>query len=462
MSSLASPSPSALEQELALEAALERAPRRSELVAVTFAARPTAAEALLAGSDGEAWAFAPASGFEVSSLGVVRALEASGPERFEAVHHQAERLFSEIGAVGADAEAEPVRLFGGFAFQSGRTESPLWRSFGEAKFLLPRLTYVRRGDQATLTVVLERRDAETKAGRALAAAELARAQARLGSPLASPPALSPVTPPPRSDAGALEEWTARVEAIRSAIERRELEKVVLARRVEFALPAPDPANVLARLRTQAPECTRFLLRVGSRAFVGAAPERLVRKSGLELETEAVAGSIKAGATSELARLLESQKDLSEHEMVVRGIEQALSEICAAFKKPPRPEFHRLRHVTHLRTPIRARLSGAHHVLSLVARLHPTPAVGGLPRSAALDWIRANEPDERGWYAGPLGWFDAAGDGEFVVGLRSGVLEPARAHLYVGAGIVRDSKPAEEFAETEWKLAGLAGALGVTS
>ncbi len=86
----------------------------------------------------------------------------------------------------------------------------------------------------------------------------------------------------------------------------------------------------------------------------------------------------------------------------------------------------------------------------------------MPTASAVDWIATHERDERGWYAGPIGWFDAAGDGEFAVALRSGVLEKERAHLYVGAGIVRDSQPAEEFAETEWKLAALAGALGVGS
>jgi isochorismate synthase EntC len=122
--------------------------------------------------------------------------------------------------------------------------------------------------------------------------------------------------------------------------------------------------------------------------------------------------------------------------------------------------HRLRTVLHLRTPIRGRLREASHVLALVEKLHPTPAVGGVPTEAAIDFITRHEPDERGWYAGPVGWFDAVGDGRFVVALRSGVVAGKRAELYAGAGIVRDSNAPSEFAETRWKLAALLGALGV--
>ena len=465
MNPLVSPSPSLFEtdRELELEAALARADQSSELVAVSFDARVAPAEALIAGSGEDAWVFAPASGLECAGLGVVRALEASGPERFEAIQQQASRLFRAIGTAGADTESETPRLFGGFAFQSGGTESALWRPFGEARFVLPRVSYVRHEGRATLTLTLERRELESKELRRVAFLELARARALLERTPSDAPRSVPPSAPPRAENGAaFAEWSALVEAIRQAIAEGRFEKVVLARRVELELSARDPASVLSHLRAQAPECTRFLLRVGTSSFCGAAPERLVRKKGRELETEAVAGSIKAGNAGELLRLLESKKDLAEHEMVVRGIKQALSPLSAEIEAPPRPESYRLRHVTHLRTPIRARLNDDRHVVSLVARLHPTPAVGGLPSAAAVEWIATHERDERGWYAGPIGWFDAACDGEFAVALRSGVLEPGRAHLYVGAGIVRDSRPAEEFAETEWKLAALAGALGVGS
>jgi menaquinone-specific isochorismate synthase len=116
-------------------------------------------------------------------------------------------------------------------------------------------------------------------------------------------------------------------------------------------------------------------------------------------------------------------------------------------------------VLHLRTRIEATLKDAPHLLEVVERLHPTPAVGGVPTARALEWIARNERDERGWYAGPIGWFDLSGNGEMAVALRSGVLEETRAHLYVGAGIVEHSVPQAELAETRWKLQTLLSALG---
>src|SRR5262249_17858502 len=138
----------------------------------------------------------------------------------------------------------------------------------------------------------------------------------------------------------------------------------------------------------------------------------------------------------------------------------LKPLTTVLEHAPRAEVHQLRHVLHLRTKISGVLTNPRHVLDLVARLHPTPAVGGMPAERALQWIADHEPDERGWYAGPVGWFNAAGDGEFAVALRSGLLEGPRAHLYVGAGIVAGSEAASEFAETRWKLRALLSALGV--
>lgn len=159
------------------------------------------------------------------------------------------------------------------------------------------------------------------------------------------------------------------------------------------------------------------------------------------------------------RLLESAKDSAEHAIVLREIQRALAPLASRIEHDAQPELHRLRHVLHLRTRVRATLREPRHLLEVIERLHPTPAVGGWPKTAALDWIGRHEPDERGWYAGPIGWFDASGDGEMAVALRSGVLCGRSAHLFVGCGIVERSDAAQEFAETRWKLATLLGALG---
>ncbi len=128
--------------------------------------------------------------------------------------------------------------------------------------------------------------------------------------------------------------------------------------------------------------------------------------------------------------------------------------------PAAPVVRALRHVVHLHTPITGTLRHPVHVLELAARLHPTPAVGGTPTRAALDWIAAHETTPRGWYAAPVGWFDGDGDGELAVALRCGVLAGNRAHLWAGAGIVAGSDPDRELAETELKLRAMLGALGI--
>jgi menaquinone-specific isochorismate synthase len=253
-----------------------------------------------------------------------------------------------------------------------------------------------------------------------------------------------------------------VEAIRSAIGRGDLQKAVLAHRTLVTASAlPGPVEVLQRLQEQAPECTRFAVRRGRTTFLGATPERLVSKSGLSVQTEAIAGS--RGPSDALAReLLASAKDRGEHEIVVSELLRLLEPISVRLSKSASPRLRELRHVSHLCTAIRAELLRDCHVLDLVERLHPTPAVGGYPRSVALAAIQRHEPAPRGWYAGPIGWFDAAGDGDFCVGLRSGLLEPTTAFVYAGAGIVRDSHRDMEYAETELKMAALLAALGVST
>src|SRR5690606_10290791 len=160
------------------------------------------------------------------------------------------------------------------------------------------------------------------------------------------------------------------------------------------------------------------------------------------------------------RLLASAKDRAEHDCVVTTIQNVLRPLCAELHVPAEPSVRRLRHVLHLQTPIRGVLAEDVHLLELADRLHPTPAVGGVPTEQALDWIVRSEPAERGWYASPIGWVDAAGDGELLVALRSALIRGDRVHLYAGAGIVAASEASSEYAETEVKLAGMRTALGV--
>jgi menaquinone-specific isochorismate synthase len=394
----------------------------------------------------------------IAGVGVTAAASATGAARFDDVAAHGAAVLARVVTIG---DGPAPRLLGGFSFAPrGAAPTGAWTAFGDTWFALPRWTYERRGNAAWLVLAIGPAEARD---RARLHAEHAAAVAALAEPLAVPRARAEATMDlPRG------RWTEAIEDIRAKIAAGHCRKVVAARvrKVELAAPV-DIAAVLAELGRRHPECTRFGVRRGSAAFVGASPERLIRRRGDEVDSEALAGSIarpaRAAATDDRAlamALLDSTKDRGEHDLVVRAIEQGLGPWCRELSVPETPVVRTLRHVLHLHTPVHGTLFAARHVLALAAALHPTPAVGGTPTAAALSWIATHEPAARGWYAAPVGWFDADGDGELAVAIRSGLIDGATATLHAGAGIVRDSDAAAEWAETEVKLRALSGALGL--
>ncbi|MCC6415781.1 MAG: isochorismate synthase, partial [Opitutaceae bacterium] len=199
------------------------------------------------------------------------------------------------------------------------------------------------------------------------------------------------------------------------------------------------------------------------SFIGASPERLVRVHGGMLTTEALAGSAPRGSDSAEderlgAALLASAKDRHEHQLVLDSIVRRLKPLGLQLELSSEPRLRKLANVQHLHTPVRAALPVGVRVLDVLAGLHPTPAVGGVPREAALAGIRQMENFPRGLYAGAIGWIDGHGNGEFFVGLRSALINGHRARLYAGAGIVAASQPEQELAETELKFMAMERAL----
>jgi menaquinone-specific isochorismate synthase len=450
------PLPSLERFEDALAAAVAEARGNVETTLLSLPAPVAPAETLLLGTTENAFAWAAPSGLELAALGSAHVLEAGGSTRFRRIAQAGSELLARtrsLGLLGAPPHA--AKLFGGFSFMAVPPRSDTWQPFGEARFVLPELTYVVEGGAARLVVAV----ASDETTRDALVARATRAFAALERGDFPNPGSSAVEV--NRSARPEAEWAALVEAARAEIAGGTLEKVVLARRVKVELAEePDVALVLGRLRQQAHDCTRFLLRQSGVTFLGATPEWLARKRGPTLETAAVAGSMSALDREGAARLLESGKDRAEHAIVLREILRALSPLASHIEHGDQPELYQLKHVLHLRTRIRATLRGNPHLLHVVELLHPTPAVGGVPTAHALEWIASREPDERGWYAGPIGWFDAQGDGEMAVALRSGVLSGRSAELYAGAGLVDRSHAAAEFTETRWKLATLLGALGV--
>ena len=239
-----------------------------------------------------------------------------------------------------------------------------------------------------------------------------------------------------------------------------LRKVVLSRQVTIDLDGALPLSaVLRRLRAGEPNCTIFSMPVPDGTFFGASPELLVARHGERVASHPLAGTVRRGETAradadaqrDLAR---SGKSREEHHYVVEDIAATLAPVCAELSVPVEPSMVAFRSVAHLGTRIEGRLARPVGVLELLERLHPTPAVGGTPRAEALAFIARGEAGPRGYWAGPVGWVDAGGGGEWMIGIRS-----ARLHddgtvvtLRAGSGVVADSDPDAEAAETNVKLA----------
>jgi menaquinone-specific isochorismate synthase len=255
-----------------------------------------------------------------------------------------------------------------------------------------------------------------------------------------------------------------VDAVASAIRAiadGALAKVVLARCLTVTLsPVPNPGEVAGRLHRQEPSCTAFIQQAAHGHFVGASPELLVSRRGDAVVSHPLAGTVgldgAAGSDAEASgRLLRSAKDHEEHQLVVEQIAAVLSARCSELTVPSEPTLVPLRSIAHLGTRLVGRLrhgaDGPPSVLSLVAALHPTAAVGGLPDAEAEAFILATEVLPRDCWAGPVGWVDRAGDGDWVIGIRSALLGARSVRLWGGGGIVADSDPKSELDETTLKL-----------
>jgi menaquinone-specific isochorismate synthase len=245
-----------------------------------------------------------------------------------------------------------------------------------------------------------------------------------------------------------------------------LRKVVLARPITIAFDGQLPLSVvLRRLRAYEPNCTVFCLPVPDGTFFGASPELLVARDGERVWCHPLAGTVARGTTARSdadaqGRLAGSPKEQSEHRYVIDDIAGVLRPLCSSLSVPDGPSLVAFRSVAHLGTRIEGRLAQPMSILELVGRMHPTAAVGGTPRDVALATILEGEPEARGYWAGPVGWTDAAGNGEWMIGLRSARLhtDGSSVSLHAGAGIVAGSDPEAEAAEVNVKLTTVLDAL----
>ncbi len=400
-------------------------------------------------------AWVPPDGATVVAGGVAAAVEADGPRRFDAVRDAAGRLFDD-GDVHAGTEAACPRLFGGAAFHPDGTGAAPWTAFPGTRFVLPRVQVTDTHDGTWLTVTAVGEDATPETVDARVERERDR--------LVAPPDPGPRTGPPgvaaRERTTDRETWTTSVRDAVERIRAGDLRKVVLAQGLAVETERPvDVAALLNGLGASNPDCYRFLVEPGDDAsppvFLGASPERLVSLHGRTVGTGALAGTTGRGDTPEedewlAEELAADPKNRCEHDLVVEAVRNQLAPLGRV--RVGDRTVRRLATVQHLHTPVSATLASDTHVLDVVEALHPTPAVGGLPPDRALATIRAAEQFDRGWYAAPVGWFDAAGNGEFAVGIRSAVVSPDRHRVtaFAGVGVVADSGPDAEWDEVQLK------------
>lgn len=408
------------------------------------------------------WARAT-SAFAVAALGAAAEIRSDG-ERAIAQASAEWRALVGRSVVEDGAVACLPLCIGGFAFDPARSPDPLWSVFPRGWLIAPTVAAIRRAGACTVQVQMlvdadgPRQDLAAVAGLLDAVANDNRAA------LPEPPAADRGAPQLLMDAPR-GWWPQTVGAIGEQIARGELEKLVLARRVQIEAAQPfDAGTALQRLGARYSASTIFALAHGGRCFLGATPEQLVSVHSRALYAAALAGSTPRGRTPNDDRacgraLLADPKERREHAIVTQALVEALRPLCASFDLPDQPELLQLPDVQHLHTPVQGVLTQPIGVLELVERLHPTPAVGGSPRAAVGPLLRRYEPFDRGWFAGPLGWVDGHGDGEFVVAIRSALLDGRRASLFAGCGIVAGSDAAREYEESELKLHAMRWALG---
>jgi menaquinone-specific isochorismate synthase len=450
-----------------IQNALEEAKKLNESVIVSSIKEVDAIDPLHFFSSGEKlwlgerffWS-SPADDYLMVGLGNEMVLENNYQTtvRFHEIEKEWKRLNKQVVSDQQKIIGTGPLLFGGFSFDPLKEKSSIWDAFSEAKFVLPTimLTIVNNKYYITINKLISPYDEldtciqhfeqiiiknqnyqlDCEKGNEFASIELKTA-----------------------------EWIEAVQKATAQIQENEMDKVVLAREVHLEFTEKiNQYQVIGRLQKEQPTSFIFGFENGMQSFIGATPERLVKKKENQVLSTCLAGSIKRGTTIEEdnllgIQLLQDDKNLGEHAIVVRMIKEVFEECCYDVEVPNEPALLKTKNIQHLFTPVKGAAKKDQTLLSMVERLHPTPALGGFPQDKAIEKIRELEPMHRGWYAAPVGWLDNEDNGEFAVAIRSGLIEENKAALFAGCGIVAGSDPKSEYFETKIKLKPMLSALG---
>jgi len=373
-----------------------------------------------------------------------------------------EKIFSQSISISDNILAGP-RLIGGHAFSIDSKSDETWKNFPRSRFFLPECLATLDDDGAWLTLskfINSSMSIENFHDKLLQLCT--HYQNRMPVTL---PSVTQVNVDKFRDIPSKKDWNKTICSVLEEIRPGEIEKVVISRSHQIKVSDKfSVSSALQILRNSYPSCTTFMFGFPNQGiFFGSSPERLIKMKNDFIKTEALAGTQPRGKNMEEDRLLSetlfnSHKENEEHRFVVDQIKRNLDPIVKELNLSNNPEIMKLTNVQHLKTPITGYLKKDGHILDLVKKLHPTPAIAGTPTDKAIKIIQEQEKTDRGWYSGPIGWFDQFGNGEFNVALRSALIKKGVAYIFVGGGIVSESIPQKEWEETELKLHPILSAL----
>jgi menaquinone-specific isochorismate synthase len=349
-------------------------------------------------------------------------------------------------------------IFGGFSFDPFKQKTELWSKFSHSQFRIPKflLSNIKGQSFITTNIICTKHDEPNileKTTKEIEKLFTSKAMDVKDARLTDTEVISPG------------KWRETVDDVVKDLKGGALKKVVLARELRLRFDQSVASEkVLSNLYKEQHDSFIFAFESNGDCFIGASPERLVKKQGDNVFSTCLAGSIPRGKTQEDDQILGEQlladrKNRMEHQYVVDMIKEALEESCENVILPDQPQLMKLRNIQHLYTPVIGKCKKEASLLLLVERLHPTPALGGLPKKEAVEKIGQVEELDRGFYAAPIGWIDYQGNGEFAVAIRSGLIQNNEASLFAGCGIVADSDSESEFLETSLKFRPMLTALG---
>jgi menaquinone-specific isochorismate synthase len=389
----------------------------------------------------------------ITLVGIDAALEydAQGDKRFQGTEEWYRKVIRHAVKNRIVYGTGPL-ILGGFSFSDKVHSAGEWQHFPGAGFFIPRYLFTEKDHHAWLTINMDLRSGFSKDEM------LTRLKNDLQILLFSPE---------KQDTADLkilqkvsehkEDWLHAAREIIDRIRAGHVDKVVLSRTLNIVLnKALEPARLLKKIYANRTYGFVFAVERDGDCFLGATPERLVKRDGEHLYVDCLAGTDRRGETAAEDEaigqcLLQDSKNLVEHRFVVESIKETMQVFCETISAPGYPRLVKTESVQHLYTPVRGKMKNTASLFEVIGALHPTPAMGGSPRERALAMIRELEPHERGWYAAPVGWMDGFQYGDFAVGIRSALLSGEKLRLFAGCGIVKDSNPDQEYEETEMKF-----------